>query len=171
MKKFIVLIIVSAFLFTPFEQLFAQNCSGYVRYHKVTYPYKYNGQSKSASCATGKTYKFLVPLYEGKDYKLSFYASSVFNNKLNFKIIDESTGRTVIDLPGESPTNQANESVLVRPMLEDGSTGEYPYFEFHPESSIRLQIVIDVEPNGKENGSRGCVGVLIQDKISDSGTF
>ncbi|HAN77144.1 MAG TPA: hypothetical protein DCQ31_04905 [Bacteroidales bacterium] len=149
----------------------AQNCSGYVRYYKIAYPYKYNGQSKSASCSTGKTYKFLVPLYEGKDYRLSFHASSVFDNKIIFKIIDESTGRTIIDLPGESIDGQPGKSVLIRPSLEDGSRGEYPYFEFHPETSIKLQIVIEVlaAPDGEER--RGCIGVLIQDKLNDQGSF
>ena len=64
-------------------------------------PYSFNNLSKSAQCYTGKKYEFMLPLIQGKDYRIAFYASPVFNNDINFRIIDMNSGTKVLDLPGE----------------------------------------------------------------------
>lgn len=152
---------------------FGQNCSSFISYNTPQYPYKYNGQSKSATCQTGRTYKFIVTLLKGNEYKLSFYASSVFDNKINFKIIDESTGDVVLERPGQSEDISKKGSVLVAPMdMETAEMGDYPSFDFHPLNSMKLQIEIDVltaqTEQGVEETRRGCVGVLIQEKKATS---
>jgi hypothetical protein len=164
-NKIVLLLIVLSFSLIGV----AQNCASFITYQTPAYPYKYNGQSKSATCESGKTYKFIVALLQGKDYKLSFYCSSIFDNKINFKIIDESSSKVLIDLPGESDKDDKTGSVLVAPFFLD-KPSEYPSFDFHPINSLKLQIIIDVTavPAG-EDIRRGCIGVLIQEKKSDSG--
>lgn len=152
----------------PFWGL-SQNCSSFISYNTPQFPYKYNGQSKSATCQSGRTYKFVITLLKGKEYKISFYASSIFDNKINFKIIDESTNDAVLDMPGQSDDENGIGSVLVAPTDPmNGKTGDYPSFDFFPVNSMNLRIEIDVAPavddQGNPDDRRGCVGVLIQEK-------
>jgi hypothetical protein len=168
MKTFILAVIILTG-FTGF--LSAQSCANFINYQKVLPPYKYNSQSKSAKCLTGRTYKLYVTLLEGRDYKISFHASSVFDNKIHFKIIDETNGTKVLDAPGktEDPSNKS--SVLVPPFTAEGQ-GEYPYFEFFPETSTKLFIEIAVAPVPDEQRDKvGCIGVLIQDKPTEMTGF
>jgi hypothetical protein len=148
------------------------NCASFIKYQVAQYPFRYNSQSKSAACASGKTYKFLITLQADYDYKISFYASSIFDNKMKFKIIDEGTGKTVLDLPGEAtPNDKQGLSVLVAPVLAE-KEADYPFFEFHPVTTTRLQIQIDVEKVAEgQDDKRGCIGVLIMDKKGEGSGF
>lgn len=153
---------------------FGQNCASFISYNTPLYPYKYNSQSKSATCQTGRTYKFIVTLLKGKEYKLSFYASSVFDNKINFKIIDETSGEVVLERPGETEEISKKGSVLVSPVdLETAIMGDYPSFDFHPVNSMKLQIEIELSEATNDRGEpdvrRGCIGVLIQEKKAPTG--
>ena len=67
------------------------DCPSRLRMRKATPPFKFNSLSKSAQCVTGRKYEFVVPLNAGRDYRISFYASPVFNNNINFRIIDVNT--------------------------------------------------------------------------------
>ena len=155
------------FIVSPFVSS-GQDCSSFIKYHKADYPYEYNGQSKSATCVSGNTYKFLVTLSKSKKYKISFYASSIFNNRMDFKIIDKSSNDVLMERPGESDKNNKEGSVLVAPSYMDRE-GKYPHFEFIPKSTMKLQIEISVKKS--EHQKTGCVGVLIQDKPKEGKGF
>lgn len=161
------------------------DCPSRLKMRKATPPFKFNSLSKSAQCVTGRKYEFVVPLNAGRDYRISFYASPVFNNNINFRIIDLNTGQKVMDLPGESSNYDQKGTCVLRPYI-DPSSGKsvHPYFDFYPASSTQLKIIIDIpsiKQENSENGSnfnapeerkRGCVTVFIQDKKSaDNGGF
>lgn len=151
---------------------FGQNCSDYLKYRLATKPFKKNTQSRSAKCLTGKTYRFLLPLTQGKDYRVSFYASPIFNNDIHFTIIDKGTGEEVLNLPGATEENKAGEIALAS--FYDDETGNmiHPFFDFVPETSTTLEIIIDVKtPEDTKRVYAGCVGVFIQDKISEQTGF
>ena len=149
--------------------LYAQNCTNFIAYQSPAFPYKFNSQSKSATCESGKTYKFVVTMQDGRDYKIAFYASAVFNNEINFKVLDQGTNKTVLDIPGKR-TNE-NGKCALEPQVFADHEGEYPSFDFHPQSALTVQIEITVQKNEKEDVKRGCVGVLIQEKKSDQVGF
>ena len=148
--------------------LMAQNCADYIIYRSPTPPYKLDSQSKSATCETGKTYKLVLALSKGKDYRLSFYASAVFDNKISFKIVDKSSGKAVVDLPGESENNDKGTAVL-RPYLSNGKM-VHPYFDFLPDNATNLEVIIDVKSNPKtgDEPARGCIGVFLQNKVVEN---
>jgi len=147
----------------------AQNCSNFIAYQSPSFPYKFNSQSKSATCESGKTYKFVVTMQSDRDYKFAFYASAVFNNEINFKVIDQSSNKAVLDIPGKR--SGENGKSALEPQVFADHEGDYPSFDFHPQSAITVQIEIAIQKNEKEDVKRGCVGVLIQEKKSDQVGF
>jgi hypothetical protein len=181
MKSKLILIFSIAVLFPALSK--AQGlCSDFFKYRLPEISYSYNDQSSSAVCVTGQTYEFVLPLLKGKDYRLKFYAAAVFNNKINFKIIDESSHETILDLPGESSSR--NEGTCVLADFYDGDTGKskHPYFDFFPVTSTNLKIIIEVlpaelesetDPNIKKQikVNRGCVTVVVLDKQTDNSSF
>jgi hypothetical protein len=166
--------------------LFAQNmdCPSTLGIRKATPPYSVNDLSKSAQCVSGKKYEFMVPLMKGKDYRFTFYASPIFNNQINFRIIDMNSNEKVLDLPGES-TNQAKGSSVLREYYDaDAKKTVYPFFDIVPSNSTTLKIIIDVlnsnvPPAGGDQSSfkapeekkKGCITVFIQDKTSEDVGF
>jgi membrane-anchored protein YejM (alkaline phosphatase superfamily) len=130
--------------------------------------YKVDSQSKSATCETGKIYKLVLTLTQGKEYRLSFFASAIFDNKITFKIIDKSSNAVQVDLPGESANNEKGTAVL-RPYLQNGKM-EHPYFSFLPENTTNLEIIIEVKAIEKTGADpeRGCVGVFLQNKTVEN---
>lgn len=167
-KRLLVLMLFFAISFSSY----GQNCSDYLKFRMATKPYKKNTQSTSAKCLTGKTYRFLLPLTQGKDYHLSFYASPIFNNNINFRIIDKGTGEEVLDLPGATEENKQGEVALASYYDEETDEMIHPFFIFVPETSTTLEIIIDVkEPEDTKRVYAGCVGVFIQDKLSEETGF
>ena len=152
-------------------QLSAQNCTDYLIYRNPVPPYKLDSQTKSATCQAGKTYKLVLTLSKGKDYRISFYASAIFDNKIQFKIIDKSSGKVIVDLPGESDNNEKGTAVLRPYLLADRMI--HPFFEFRPENTTKLEIIIDVktEQSPDEELKRGCVGVFVLNKIVENYGF
>jgi len=142
-------------------------------------PYNFNNLSKSAQCYTGKKYEFMLPLMQGKDYRLTFFASPIFNNDITFRIIDMNSGDKVLDLPGEVEGAEKGTCVLREYFDTDLNKMVHPYFDFHPSSSTTLKIIIDIastDKKKKETGSaftapeerqKGCVTVFIQDKKAE----
>ncbi len=157
------------------------DCSSFFKFRKPAAPYAYNDQSSSAMCVTGNNYEFILPLTKGKDYRLKFYAGAVFNNRVNFKIIDQSTHETILDLPGESRTNEEGTAVLRDYWDENKNKDVHPYFDFYPVTSTSLKIIIEVLPVPQgDDGSgvkkqlkqeRGCITVVILDKPSPKSSF
>lgn len=169
MPKLSLLILFALLL--SFGQLSAQTCTDYLIYRNPVAPYKLDSQTKSATCQAGKTYKLVLTLSQGKDYRISFYASAIFDNQIQFKIIDKNGGKTVIDLPGESGDNEKGTAVLRPYLLADRMI--HPFFEFRPENTTKLEIIIDVKTEQKEDEElkRGCVGVFVLNKIVDNYGF
>ncbi len=167
---------------TPFIVFGQGDCSSFFKYRKPEAPFEYNDQSKSAMCVSGKSYDFKLPLTKGKDYRIKFFAAPVFNNRINFKIIDESTNETVLKLPGASPSGEAGTSALQTYFDEEQDKDVHPYFDFYPVTSTTLKIIIDVlpapeDPNSSADATvpkkflRGCITVVILDKQSENSSF
>lgn len=159
------------------------DCPSTLKLRKATAPYKFNDLSKSASCFTGRKYEFMLPLIKGKDYRLSFYASPIFNNNINFRIIDMNSGEKVLDMPGDSEEGTKGTAVLRDYFDAKLNKMMHPYFDFFPTSSTTLKIIIDIPSDAKssttsesafkapEERKKGCVTVFIQDKKSEDVGF
>ncbi|NOZ35390.1 MAG: hypothetical protein GXO80_08840 [Chlorobi bacterium] len=181
MKTKLIYIIALVLLFPLFSDA-QSRCSDFFKYRRPEAPYEYNNQSSSAVCVTGQTYEFILPLTKGKDYRLKFYAAAVFNNKIKFKIIDESTHETVLDLPGESANREEGSCVLADYYNEDNGKSSHPYFDFYPATSTTLKIIIEVLPvpqaestdaniKRQKKMNRGCVTVVVLDKPAENSSF
>lgn len=170
MKRIKILLLI---LILPVVSLAQLDCSDFFKYRRPEAPYEFNSQSKSAVCVTGNTYEFVVSLYEGYDYRMSFFASPVFNNKINFKIVDMNTSATVMNLPGDSETGEKGTCVLKSYFDLVEGKNIYPYFDFYPASTTNLKIIIEVEDIETAESSessyisavkeKGCITVLIMD--------
>lgn len=146
---------------------------------KPTPPYEESSFTKTASCVTGKKYEFVVPFSSGFEYKLSFYASSSFNRKMNFILEDLNSGSEILNLPGEAiddygqPLPEKGKSVLAPYRTADNKL-VHPFFVIAPENSTNVKIIIDIPhlPGQEEiivNPQRktGCVKIQIWQKKVD----
>ena len=157
------------------------DCPSTLQLRRATPPYVINDLSKSAQCYTGKKYEFVIPLTKGKDYRLSFYASPIFNNQIKFTIIDMNSGQKVLDLPGESPASAKGECVLREYFDEALNKMVHPFFDFYPSSSTTLKVTIDIAAEegsetvtatqAPDSKKKGCITVFIQDKKSEDVGF
>lgn len=177
MKKLKLLLLLA---FVPVA-LSAQSldCPSTLKMRRAASPYTFNNLSKSAQCYTGNKYEFMLPLLQGKDYRLTFFASPVFNNNINFRIIDMNSGQKVLDLPGEVVEPAKGNCVLREYLDTETNKMVHPYFDFYPSSSTTLKIIIDVLPvkgekktentgfQSPEDKSKGCITVFIQDKKAE----
>ncbi len=149
------------------------DCSKELRFVRAEPPFEFNSQSKSAVCTSGKTYELLISLYEGYEYRLSFSADAVFNNDMHFKIVDMNTSNTVLDLPGQSTSGEIGTQVLKSYYDRKEARTVQPHFDFYPESTTNLKIIITVAekkttaPAGTYDNSgktKGCLTMLLLDK-------
>jgi len=181
MKSKLILILTIILLLPLFADAQAK-CSDFFKYRRPETPFEYNDQSSSAVCVTGQTYEFVLPLTKGKDYRIKFYAAAVFNNRIKFKIIDESSHETVLDLPGESSSREEGTCVLADFYDDDSGKSSHPYFDFYPATSTTLKIIMEVLPVPQEESddpnikkqiklNRGCVTVVVLDKPADNSSF
>lgn len=178
MKKLKLLTLLLIFL-PFFANAQSLDCPSKLGYFKPSKNYNFNNLSKSAQCYTGKKYEFMVPLMKGKDYRFTFFASPIFNNKINFRIIDTGSGEKVLDLPGEV-TDATKGSCVLREYYDKGlNKMVHPFFDFQPNSSTTLKIIIDIESKEQKPGAeggydapeereKGCITVFIQDRASDN---
>lgn len=170
MKKakllFVMLFILPALAFSQLD------CSSFLSSLKPDDPFNINSMSKSATCISGHTYEFVVPLSKGNEYRFVFYASSAFNNDMKFKIIDLNTNKEVLNVPGKLdgdniPTK--GETALQSYYDEKLNKEVHPFFTLIPSSTTNLKIVIDVKD--KPDLIKGCVTVVILDKEFNDGNF
>jgi len=159
------------------------DCPSTLQLRRATPPFAFNDLSKSAQCYTGKKYEFVVPLMKGKEYRLSFFASPIFNNNITFRIIDMNSGQKVLELPGETPSSAKGECVLREYFDDELNKMIHPYFDFYPSSSTSLKVIIDIAADnaGKpatevvsqtpDEKKKGCITIFIQDKKSEEGGF
>ncbi len=170
MKKLkLLLLLVTALSFVSYGQT---DCSAFLGSLKAEAPYSINSLSKSAKCVTGHTYEFVVPLSKGYEYRIIFYASSVFNNDLHFKMIDLNTNDVIMDLPGKLPPSQNVEKGMtaLQPYYDEKLNKEvHPYFSIIPTTATNIKIIINVDE--KPDLIQGCVTVVILDKEFDEGSF
>ncbi len=174
----------------------AQNCASFLSMRKPEVPYRYNTASKSATCFSGKKYEFVLPLTAGTEYRIKFFASPVFNNEIQVKIVDLSTNETVIDLPGcPADGQEPRKGNTCIQDYADAKTGKlmHPYFDFAPQQSTSIKIMIEIKDHleyteeftydewGNSTGSvkkpiipeggieqvKGCFTVYIADKPSE----
>lgn len=124
----------------------AQDCQKQLTMRTAVKPYRFNTSSKSATCLSGRKYEFILPLTKGSDYRIQFFASPVFDMNINFKIIDMNTNETVMDLPGKVGSFDTPEKgkMVLQPYEEKGKIVN-PYFDFYPEQSTSLKIMIDIK--------------------------
>lgn len=115
----------------------------------------YNAQSKSGLFNQGMTSKIRFVVYKGMDYRVNVCCETSLGNKLSYKIMDSKTNEILYD----------NET-----------TENDPLFEFQSSSSRQLIIEVTV-PKGDAEESKhkpvgaACVGLLIENKITDKQGF
>ncbi len=70
----------------------AQNCGDFMGIQRsgITYPWKYDIQSKSGNFYAGKNSKLNIICNEGKDYRISFQISSSIMDNITIKVADNS---------------------------------------------------------------------------------
>ncbi|MEN8119458.1 MAG: hypothetical protein ABFS35_03890 [Bacteroidota bacterium] len=180
-KKISFLLLVYALNINNNVQAQSMDCGSILKYRKASYPFVYNNLSKSAVCTSGKTYEFIVPLESGNEYRLSFFASSVFNHHINFRVIDLNTNEQVLNLPGESENDEICNCALRDYFHSKLNKLVHPYYDFIPTNSTNIKIIIDIPSiDGKKpiNNSSiyqgsidkisGCVTIFIQDKKAEN---
>ncbi len=157
------------------------DCISILKYRQASPPFQFSNLSKSAECTSGNTYEYVIPLDKGKEYRLSFFASSIFNNKIKFRIINLNTLEKVLDLDGESEPGGI--SALGDYFNDKINKIEHPHFDFHPTSSTTLKVIIDIpdielvkkldetwESKAEKDTISGCITVFIQYKnVGDFG--
>ncbi len=152
------------------------NCPSTLKMRRATAPYKFNSLSKSAQCLTGKNYDFILTLYQGRDYRLSFFASAVFNNNIIFKLVNLKTNETILDLPGEikDEYGDSNKKTALVGKTDRNGRVIHPHFDIIPEYTTQFKVMINVASTGKktstgyEDRKRGCITVFIQDKKAEA---
>jgi len=113
--------------------------------------FMYNAQSKSGLFAQGSTSKMRCVVYKGNDYRISVCCETIIGDKVNFKIYDARTNELLFDNTKNDNTQQ---------------------FEFQATTTRQLVIEATV-PSGDVKEEKGkaenaaCVGLLIENKVSD----
>jgi len=125
-------------VFISFKICIAQEyCNSlFLEYRNIEPPWELNYQAE-ALCESDKAYGLIISIYQGYEYRLSFYASFVFDNNINFKIIDMNTKEIIFDEKG---------GAALIPYY-DLTTGKqiHPFFEFYPKNTTNLKIEIIIE--------------------------
>jgi hypothetical protein len=181
-RLFVLLVLTLASLFNIVMNAQDMDCASTIKYRYADNPYEFNEQSKSAICYTGQVYEYEIKLIEGIDYRFSFFASSIFNNNIRFKILNRSTGELLLDLPGEAAGN--NTSAILEDYFDPiQKKFIHPYFEILPEENVNYKVIVEVGDLSKDTGlnnnsilldsnqKKGCVTIFIQSKNSDSFGF
>lgn len=160
----------------------AFDCTTQLKIRQAKPPYQFNDLSKSAVCKTGEKYEYNIELKKGKEYRLTFFASSVFNNKINFRIINKSTGEQIMNLPGVK-IDDVQGCVLEAYFDDQANRRVHPYFDFLPDNDTPLKIIIEVESEksnyeydtqsllAKDDQKKGCVTVYVQSKLAEEEGF
>jgi len=181
MKFFLTTLLLSGLFYSfAFSQEF--DCLTKLRMRQARAPYQINNLSKSAVCRTGEKYEYNIELGKDRDYRLSFFASSVFNNKINFRILNKTTGELLIDLPGVSLDNV--QGCALQAYFDNKSNRMvHPFFDLSPEVDTQLKIIIEVDSEtskyefntndilASSHQKKGCVTVFVQSKSAEKEGF
>lgn len=84
-------IVIVLLMLIPFV-VSSQNCTEFLAIQKtgIKYPWKYDSQSNSGIFIPGKSSQLNIVCSEGKDYKISFLASTAILKHTNIKVTDAS---------------------------------------------------------------------------------
>jgi hypothetical protein len=180
-KKTAVLSILIFFLSVLAVHAQSMDCQSILNYRKLSFSYKNNSLSKSAVCSSGKTYEFVTALNPDNEYRFSFFASSVFNHKINFKIIDIGTNELILDLKGESEDSDTGTCALRSYFNDKENKLVHPHFDMYPQKQTNIKIIVEIPSvnNAEQSNSiyqkgseiQGCVSIFIQDKKVDDRGF
>jgi hypothetical protein len=172
MKKVKNLLII-LLLFSPIASFAQLDCSSFLSTLKPESPFNLNSLSKSAACVSGHTYELVVPVQKDYEYRIVFYSSPVFNDDVDFQIVDLNTNKTIINTPGKLADGQypsKNGQTALQSFFDDKTSKEmHPYFDIIPNASTNLKIVINVKE--KADLIKGCVTVVLLDRPFDAGNF
>jgi hypothetical protein len=126
-------------------------CTDYHRkacsFSKADINYKYNSPSRSALFSPGQSSKLTFTAHKNYDYRLTFAGeeSILSGGKIEFKILDSSTGKVLFDSAEEGVTE----------------------FEFVCDSSINMVVQI-ILPESTASSTKkvlyGCVGFLLESR-------
>ncbi len=165
-------LLLALLLISP-TMIFAQmDCSSFLKDLKVDNPFNLSSLSKSAVCVSGHSYEFVVPLSKGVQYRFVFYASSVFNNNIHFKMTDLNTNKEIINLPGASETNEKGTAALAPYQDPVTYNNIHPYFDVFSSNATSIKVVIDVaETKSATDLIKGCISVVILDRTIEGGSF
>lgn len=142
MKKLIFILIVVIYTTNVFSQ--NTDCSNIFNYRKTDKGYTLNHQSKSALCKSNASYEFTIVLEKNIRYKLSFFASSVFNNDMRFTLKDSLTKKVLLDLPGKTETSNKGETVLSAYFDKYSNKMIHPSFEFFSTERSVINVYIKI---------------------------
>jgi len=178
--KFSVIIVFTFLSLSMYAQ--EMDCASTIRYKYSSAPYEFDIQSKSAICYLGEKYEYVVSLKENIEYRFSFFASSIFNNNIRFKIYNLATGEIVLDLPGDAAGS--NTAAILKEYYDPNKKKfVHPYYDVMPETSSNYKIIVEVGEQKTEaeinnasilvdsNRTKGCVTVFLQSKKSESYGF
>jgi hypothetical protein len=119
--------------------------------------FTYNAQSKSGLFSQGATSKMRCIVYKGQDYRLTVCCETVIGDKVNFKIYDARTNELLFDNTKNDDAQQFEFSASVtRPLIIEATV---------PAGDVKG------EDKDKDGAAAACVGLLIENKISDRTGF
>ena len=177
----------------------AQNCADFFSSRIPAPTYRYNQASKSATCYSGSKYKFVLDVAANVEYRVQFFASPVFNNEVQVKIV-EGEGNVLVDLPGKVEDGvEVKKGNTCLQDYPDPKTNKnvHPYFDFTSQNATRLTFMIDIKdhidyteepvydewgtliemkkkaviPEGGPEKVKGCFTVYIIDKPAETSSF
>ncbi len=175
----------------------AQNCADFFSSRIATPPYRYNTASKSSTCYSGSKYKFVLEVAANVEYRVQFYASPVFNNEVQVKIV-EGEGNVLVDLPGKVDDEPKKGTTCLQDYMDPKANKlVHPYFDFSSQNATRLTFMIDIKdhleyteepqydewgnltgmtkkaiiPEGGPEKVKGCFTVYIMDKPAETNSF
>ncbi len=173
MKKLISLSILIALFINLSAQI---DCSMQTINFSIPDGYEKSDLSKSAVLKSGEVYEFVIPLYRGKEYRLYFMASSVFNNRIDIEIEDMNSEKTVYDVDFEKTYDEYsretyNQKLLKSEWNDETNKMEYPYITLEPANATRIKIILNVLEAEKDEINidkikvlRGCFSVIVLEK-------
>lgn len=139
--------------------------------------FKYNGQSKSALFAKGKTSELNIIVYKGQDYRISLCADEILGSRIEFKIYEKKKVKVVkevkrketedvVDENGD-PTGEVKEVEytekvstyeIQKQLLYDNASADYsPTIEFTIDQTRRIIIEVTIPDDGmpSDKGGKG----------------
>ena len=163
MKKLILLnIVILAFLNLSAQTI---NCLEQTATFKVHSDYEISEYTKGSRVVTGHDYEHRITLMAGEEYRLSFMASPVLNNRVEFEVTDVNIYEALLELDYVEGDN-SNSPFVAKYNSQTGNY-EYPYYTFKVATISNIKIKIKVLEAEQKDRIKGCVTVIILKKKQD----